>query len=103
MSLAFALLPSNDAVHKYFAMYLDADMKPHKIYFGAKGYEDYTTSKDKKRKQLYIDRHKKREDWTDAMTAGFWAKHILWNKETIKESVEDIEKKHKITILNMLD
>ena len=103
MSLAFALLPSNDAVHKYFSMYLDDDMKPHKIYFGAKGYEDYTTSKDKKRKQLYIDRHKKREDWADPMTAGFWAKHVLWNKETINQSIEDIEKKHKIKILNMLD
>lgn len=31
------------------------------INFGAKGYEDYTTHKDNKRKESYIQRHKPKE------------------------------------------
>ena len=67
------------------------------IHFGAKGYEDFTTHKDKDRKQRYIDRHKKREDWgaSGVDTAGFYSKHVLWNKDTLTKSVEDLNKKFK--------
>ena len=67
------------------------------IHFGAKGYEDFTTHKDKDRKRLYIDRHKKREDWgaSGVDTAGFYSKHVLWNKDTLTKSVEDLNKKFK--------
>ena len=67
------------------------------IHFGAKGYEDFTTHKDKDRKQRYIDRHKKREDWgaSGVDTAGFYSKHVLWNKDTLTKSVEDLNKKYK--------
>jgi hypothetical protein len=34
-----------------------------KVYFGATGYEDFTTHKDETRKQRHISRHKKNEDW----------------------------------------
>ena len=44
------------------------------IHFGATGYEDFTTHKDEKRKQNYITRHKKNENWTDPHTPGFYAK-----------------------------
>ena len=67
------------------------------IHFGAKGYEDFTTHKDKDRKQRYIDRHKKREDWgaSGVDTAGFYSKHVLWNKDTLTKSVDDLNKKFK--------
>ena len=32
-----------------------------KVYFGSSAYEDYTTHKDPKRKEAYIQRHKKNE------------------------------------------
>ena len=49
------------------------------------------------RKERYIDRHKAREDWTKsgAKTAGFYSKHVLWNKPTLKESIDDINKRFK--------
>ena len=49
------------------------------------------------RKKRYIDRHKSREDWTKsgAKTAGFYSKHVLWNKPTLKESIDDINKRFK--------
>ena len=71
-----------------------------KIHFGQKGASDYPTHKDKNRKERYIARHKKRENWTKSgiKTAGFWSKNILWNKSTIKQSIKDIEGKFKLKI-----
>ena len=67
------------------------------IHFGAKGYEDFTTHKDKDRKQRYIDRHKKREDWgaSGVDTAGFYSRWVTWNKDTLTKSVDDLNKKYK--------
>ena len=38
-------------------------------------------------KKRYIDRHKKNEDWTKtgAKSAGFYKKHVLWNKPILKQ------------------
>ena len=33
------------------------------VSFGSAGYSDYTKHQDKERKQRYITRHKKNEDW----------------------------------------
>jgi hypothetical protein len=48
--------------------------------------------KDDKRKEAYIKRHERREDWsiTGKDTSGFWSKHLLWNKDTVKASYDDI-------------
>lgn len=67
--------------------------------FGSSKYEDYTTHNDKKRKENYIKRHKPREDWKDPYTAGFWAKHLLWNKKTIDESKKYITKNFNIEFI----
>ena len=64
------------------------------ISFGAKGYSDFTQHKDPERKQRYLNRHKKNENWSDPKTAGFYATNILWNKQSIKSSVADINKHH---------
>ena len=65
--------------------------------FGAKGYSDSTLHKDPERKQRYTQRHQNNEDWgkTEINTLGFYAKHVLWNKDTIQKSVTDLNKKYK--------
>ncbi len=63
-----------------------------KVYFGAAGYEDFTTHKDEARKQRYIARHKKNEDWDDINNAAFWSRFYLWEKPTKKEAYENIKK-----------
>ena len=65
------------------------------IHFGADGYEDFTTSKDEKRKASYLARHKANEDWTVAGvdTAGFWSRYVLWNKPSITSSIRDINQR----------
>lgn len=83
---------ANDGVHKYLAEFDDGD----KVKFGAYGYEDYTQHKDKDRKRLYLNRHKKREDWNDPKSAGALSRWILWNKPTLEASI-----KHYIKKFNM--
>lgn len=70
------------------------------VHFGQKGAGDYTTHKDAERKQSYLERHRKGEDWTKRGigTAGFWSRHLLWNKKSIDESVRDIERKFNVDI-----
>lgn len=67
------------------------------ISFGQKGYSDFTLHKDPERKNRYINRHKDKENWglSGIETAGFYAKNVLWNKPTLKESVKDLNNKYK--------
>jgi len=68
------------------------------ISFGDNRYEDFTTHKDNKRKELYITRHKK-EDWNNLNKAGTWSRYLLWNRKTLKASIKDMEKLFQIHIL----
>ena len=72
------------------------------IHFGAKGYQDFTTSKDTKKKKNYIKRHKVNEDFTNLKSAGAWAKNILWEKKTISASIRSMENRFNINIINKI-
>lgn len=65
------------------------------IHFGSSAHSDYTKHKDPDRKERYVDRHKKNENWgkTGVDTAGFYSKHVLWNKPTLEASVNDLNKR----------
>ena len=67
------------------------------VHFGAKGYEDFTTHNDEKRKANYLSRHKSSENWTlsGVDTAGFWARWILWNESSITASIQDVNARFK--------
>ena len=73
------------------------------IHFGASDYDDYITSggNDEKKKR-YISRHKW-EDHNDLTKAGSWARWILWNLPTLKESIKNMEKKFNIRIIRKVD
>jgi hypothetical protein len=68
------------------------------IHFGSADMSDYTKHKDNERKMRYIARHQKNEDWNNLRKAGTWARYILWNKKTIKESIASMEKIFNIRI-----
>lgn len=78
------------------------------ISFGAKGYMDYIKYSDvnpylaEDRKELYIKRHEKNEDWGDLSKPGTWSRWILWNKPTLEESIMDMQNKFNIIIVNSL-
>ena len=65
-------------------------------HFGSKGSSDFTINKDPKRKERYLDRHRKREDWNAYMTAGALSRYLLWNKPTLKASIADYKKRFKL-------
>lgn len=76
------------------------DVDEKRVYFGASKYQDYTMHNDKNRRNRYLQRHRKREDWgkTGIKTSGFWSRWLLWNKKTIDESIKDLEKKFNLKI-----
>lgn len=65
--------------------------------FGAAGYSDYTIHKDKARKARYIARHSANENFEDPITAGALSLWILWNKPTLKASIESYKKHFKFS------
>ena len=82
----------SDLDGKKYKVVLEHDGAQKTIHFGASGYKDYTTFsrlEREARKKAYIGRHKSREDWTASGidTAGFWAKHILWNLPSVSASL----------------
>ena len=93
----FIIKPSTNKTKKYDVYELPTMKK--RLSFGAKGYEDYTTHKDEKRKVNYIKRHSVNEDWTDLSKSGTFSRFILWNQPTIKSSITDMQRKFNIKIL----
>ena len=67
------------------------------VHFGDNRYQDYTQHKDSKRKENYISRHAKNEDWSKSniASAGFMSRHILWEKDTINKSIQNLNSKYK--------
>ena len=61
--------------------------------FGAKGMSDYTKHKDIERRSRYITRHKKDLRTNDPTRAGYLSMYVLWNKKTLKSSINDFKKR----------
>jgi hypothetical protein len=80
---------------KLMAIFTGPDFKKT-VHFGAAGYSDYTIHKDPERKQRYLNRHRKNENWSDPMTAGALSARILWNKPTLKASIADYKRIFKL-------
>ena len=89
--------PSTQKDKKLMAIFYDDDGKKKKTtHFGAKGMSDFTIHKDKERKERYLDRHRKRENWDSYMTAGSLSRYLLWNKPTLKASISDYKKRFSL-------
>jgi hypothetical protein len=79
---------------KMMATFLNLDNNRTKTtHFGSFGMSDYTIHKDSKRKQRYLLRHKKNENWDNPVSAGSLSKFLLWNKPTLRASISDYKKR----------
>ena len=76
--------------------YDDTNKKIKTVHFGSNGMSDYTINKDKKRKELYLNRHRKNENWNNYMSAGSLSRYILWNLPTLKASIKDYKRRFKL-------
>lgn len=89
-----SIKPSNRSGKKMMATFKHTTTGRTKTtHFGSKNYSDYTKHRDPQRKQRYINRHRKRENWNNPMTAGALSLYILWNKPTLKASIADYKKR----------
>ena len=67
------------------------------VHFGLKGGSTYIDHKDDDKKKNYIARHKVREDWTNPLTSGSLALHLLWGATTnLKKNIELFKKKFNL-------
>lgn len=97
----FILEKSDKNTKKYKITFINPETNRKKsIHFGAKGYDDYITSKDDKKRDRYLQRHSTREDWNDLSSAGAWSRWILWQKKTLPSAIKHMEKMFDITIHN---
>ena len=97
------LYPADDGKHKFTVDIYNNKYHIKRLSFGAEGYGDFTIHNNEEQKKAYIARHSAMEqDWTakGILTAGFWARWLLWNKPTIEESMADIEKRFDIKFFN---
>ena len=100
MSRYIAKVGKSDHVNKKYRVEI-YDLKENKMktmHIGDSRYEDFTIHKDEKRKENYIKRHS-HENFKDMFSKGFWAKWLLWNKPTLKESMKDIENRFRIRVM----
>ena len=84
--------PSTRKDKKLMAIFEDGT----KTHFGAKGMSDFTIHGDDDRKQRYLNRHMKNENWNDYKSAGSLSRWILWNKPTITASIADYKRRFKL-------
>ena len=78
---------ANNKKNKYTAIF-NIDNTIKKTSFGSFNMSDYTINKDPKRKQLYINRHKKDLKTNDLTRPGFLSMGILWSKPNLKDAVD---------------
>ena len=93
-----ALLLKSDKSGKKYKLLIDK----HTVHFGDSAYKDFTQHADNHRKDLYLKRHSKREDWDDPLTAGFWARWLLWNQKSVAKSIQYIKTHFDIKVINLL-
>lgn len=94
MTTFFDLKKSTRPGKKYTVVLTDAGRK-RTVHFGAAGMSDYTKHGDPARKQRYLARHKKREDWTwsGRFSAGFWSRWVLWNEPSVARSLASLKRR----------
>ena len=87
---------SNKKGKKLMAIFDLKSGRKKTIHFGASGMSDYTIHKDPKRKERYMKRHRKREDWNNPLTAGALSRWILWGEPTLDASIKDFKKRFNL-------
>ena len=81
------------------------------IHFGDPEYKDFTQHGDVQKKMNYAARHSSngrsrtaavnrgKENWFDPLTAGFWARWLLWEKPSMAEAKANITKMFNIDFI----
>ncbi len=76
------IVPATSNNKKFNAVFTRDDNTIKIIPFGDSRYQDFTQHHDRRRRELYILRHKENEDWNQPETAGALSRFILWGNST---------------------
>ena len=87
---------SNKEGKKLMAIFTMDNGRTRTTHFGASGMSDYTKNRDKERKQRYLKRHRRNENWNNPLSAGALSRWILWNKETRGASINDFKRRFNL-------
>lgn len=82
-----SLEPSHDGTHKWRATFLLDTGRTKTTHFGARGMSDFTLHKDRRRRQLYLARHRPTEDWNDPTSAGALSRWLLWEYPSMNQAL----------------
>tara|TARA_R110000782_G_scaffold11441_3_gene34776 strand:- start:42 stop:329 length:288 start_codon:yes stop_codon:yes gene_type:complete len=82
---------------KLMAIFTKDNGRTKTTHFGASGMSDFTINKDPKRKERYLKRHIKNENWDNPESAGALSRWILWNKPTLNASIKDYKSRFKLS------
>ena len=88
-----AILQKSDRKFKRYMVHLQTPDGMQTVHFGSSEHDNYTTHKDPKRRELYLARHAKRENWEDPTTAGFWSRWLLWEEPHLLDAIKALERK----------
>ena len=77
---------------KYDAVF-ERDGRTKTISFGTAGMSDFTKHGDEDRKNRYLKRHSKHENWNKPDSAGALSRWILWNKPTVESGIKSYKNK----------
>ena len=91
------ITPSDKTFKKFTATINDTKNNNKKIHFGDNRYQDYTKHKDAERKKAYLARHKK-DNFNNPLYPSFYSTNLLWNKPTLKESIQATNKLYNVNI-----
>jgi len=68
-----------------------------KIHFGQKNGQTYIDHGDKEKRDAYLKRHQKNEDWNDPYTAGALSRWILWgDSSNINNNIKYFKQRFKL-------
>jgi len=95
--MKMTIKPSNKPGKKLMAVFTKDNGRTKTTHFGAKGMDDYTITKDKERRRLYRERHKKDLTTKDPTRAGFLSYYILWGNSTSRqENIKNYKKRFNL-------
>lgn len=81
---------STRAGKRFMATYANGKV----VHFGQAGGQTYIDHGDKAKREAYLARHKKRENWNDPFSAGSLSKFITWGESTdINKNIEAFKKR----------
>jgi len=94
MVIKVVIKKSNNRKNKLTAIFYQNGRKFTTLHFGDIKYSDYLIHKDKERRERYIKRHRKNENWNNPYSRGTLSKYILWGDTTsLRKNIQLYKKK----------